>query len=326
MKNNIVLTPVVAEGKTQPEWVTKIKASIPFVGLLLVVLFFQIISKGRLFSSGNIPVLINDVFTVMLGALGMSFLMAQGMFDLSMASTAAICGITISLVTPYSIWLALPVALLTGLFIGLINGFIVSRLRVPDLVGTLAMSYTLTGVAELFLGKGSGSKAVSAGILVFDNIILKFITLILVALLCLGIYNYTSYGIKCKAIGSRRQAAKLSGVKVSAVITVAYIITGIMSGLVAFFSVSRSATSSIETGFNLHFNAMLALTIGGMSLAGGASSRFRYAIIGGLCIGVIANGLSLWGLSSLAQQLIRGIIFISVIAITLNRKKMENIK
>lgn len=326
MENQRAAPGVAAAKVVRPAWTERLKTAIPFVGLLVIVLFFQIISRGKLLSSSNLLVLINDVFTIMLGALGMSFLMAQGMFDLSMASTAAICGITISLVTPYNIWLALPVALLTGLVIGSVNGFIVSRLRVPDLVGTLAMSYTLTGIAELFLGQGSGSKSVSAEILMFDSIPLKFATLLAVAALCFGIFNYTSYGIKCKAVGSRRQAARLSGVKVNAVITTAYLITGLMSGLVAFFAVARSATSSIETGFNLHFNAMLALTIGGMSLSGGASSRFRFAIIGGLCIGVITNGLSLWGLSSLAQQLIRGIIFVSVIALTLNRKKMENIK
>ena len=326
MRSSIESTNVENGGSKRIYFGSILKDAVPFIGFILILVFFQLVSKGDFISSGNLKILINDVFIVTLGACGLSFLMSQGMFDLSMAATAAVCGVAISYAMEVGLWLALPATLFVGFAIGFINGWIITKLKVPDIVGTLAMSYTLTGVAELFLGQRSGSKPVNPVILQFDSIELKLAVLFVLGLIGFIVYNYTAFGIRARAIGSRIEAARLSGVKVGSVTRIAYIITGMMAGLVAFFSVARSATSSIETGFNLHFNALLALMIGGMSLSGGASSRYKAAIIGGISIGMITNGLSLWGLSALVQQFIRGIIFLVIIALTFNRSRMENIK
>ena len=105
-----------------------------------------------------------------------------------------------------------------------------------------------------------------------------------------------------------------------------YVFTGLASGLVAFFFLIRSGAANIGTASNLEFNALQALMLGGVLITGGSSVKFRSAVIGSITMAALANGMTLWGVETLTQQLIKGFIFLIVIALTFERKSVEVIK
>lgn len=140
------------------------------------------------------------------------------------------------------------------------------------------------------------------------------------------LFKYTMFGKHCRAIGSRMEVCRQSGVRVKLVQYGSYVFTGLASGLVAFFFLIRSGAANIGTASNLEFNALQALMLGGVLITGGSSVKFRSAVIGSITMAALANGMTLWGVETLTQQLIKGFIFLIVIALTFERKSVEVIK
>ena len=139
-------------------------------------------------------------------------------------------------------------------------------------------------------------------------------------------FKFTMFGKHCRAIGSRLEVCRQSGVRVKLVQYASYAFTGLASGLVAFFFLIRSGAANIGTASNLEFNALQALMLGGVLITGGSSVKFRSAVIGSITMAALANGMTLWGVETLTQQLIKGFIFLIVIALTFERKSVEVIK
>ena len=298
---------------------------VPYLGLIAIAVFFQIISEGKMLEASNYKILLNNILTVMLGACGLSFLMSMGNFDLSMAGIALISAIAGGLASAISVWLSIPAAILTGVFIGFFNGTIIIKLKIPDFVGTLAMSFLLAGFGQMLLGE-TARLTLSLDIFQFDTILIKLTILVAFVLTGLYIFNYSAYGRKCKACGSRIEAARLSGVRIERTKVIAYMISGFTAGLVALLAISRSGSVTVATAGNLQFNSLLALMIGGMPLTGGANAKYRSAIIGSISIGLLNNGMAIWGLDGSAQQFVRGIVFLIAIVMTFDRKNTEVVK
>ena len=297
----------------------------PYLGLIVIAILFHVITKGKLFDASNLKILQNNILTVMIGACGLCFLMSMGNFDLSMAGIALVSAIAGGYMSQISVWLAIPAAILTGVLIGIVNGTVIIKLKIPDFVGTLAMSFLLGGSGQILLGE-TASLTLPLAIFKFDTVPIKLSVLIVFVLTCFYLFNYSAYGRKCKACGSRVEAARLSGVKVEQTKVLAYMISGLTAGLVALLAIARSGSVTVATAGNLQFNSLLALMIGGMPLTGGANAKYRCAIIGSISIGLINNGMAIWGIDGSAQQFIRGIVFLLAIVIIFDRKNAEVVK
>lgn len=102
------------------------------------------------------------------------------------------------------------------------------------------------------------------------------------------------------------EVCRQSGVRVKLVQYGSYVFTGLASGLVAFFFLIRSGAANIGTASNLEFNALQALMLGGVLITGGSSVKFRSAVIGSITMAALANGMTMWGVETLTQQLIKG--------------------
>ena len=103
-------------------------------------------------------------------------------------------------------------------------------------------------------------------------------------------------------------------------------IMGVMCAIVAIFALLRAGTASSSTGAGFTVNALNALLIGGMPITGGATSRFRSAIIGSIIMAVLSFGMNLWGLGTLAQQVVQGFVFLFAISMTFDRQNATVIK
>ena len=297
---------------------------LPYIGLIAIILFFQIVSEGKLLTMRNASALTNEIFNILIGACGLAFLLSQNCIDFSIGANVAISCAFAARAAAINPLLALPVGILVGVLIGSINGFLHAKLRVDAFFATLAVSFVLRGAVFFILDGGSLSAPYS--MLDWDSVVTRFIVMIVIVIIGYMVFEKSRLGKQCKAIGSNLEAARQSGVNVGRIKMTGFMIAGGLAGLVAFFGLIHSATASSSTGQGFEVNALNALLIGGMPLTGGSTAKFRSALIGSIMMAVISNGMTMWGLGVSTQQVVRGVIFLFAITLTLDRKNLAVIK
>lgn len=293
---------------------------IPVLGLILVLVFFNAVSGGKVFTKTNFNTLFNEAFSLLIVTYALIFVMAQGKNDMSLGGVVALA----AALAAHASSISGNLVLLVGLLCGLLNGLIVTELRIDSFIATIAMSFILKGFVELLLQ--SGVQSIPIKMMMLDTQQLKITVALVFGIISFILFKYTMFGKHCRAIGSRLEVCRQSGVRVKLVQYGSYVFTGLASGLVAFFFLIRSGAANIGTASNLEFNALQALMLGGVLITGGSSVKFRSAVIGSITMAALANGMTLWGVETLTQQLIKGFIFLIVIALTFERKSVEVIK
>lgn len=292
--------------------------AIPFLGLVLVCIFFQIATKGKMFSSSNIKAFSNYAFQMVIPACGTVFLMAQGQLDFSMAGNVCICCILAAKASYISPWLAPLVAILVGIGIGLINGSAHVYLGVPSFVATIATSFLYGGLANALLGGGTITS--DYALKKADTLLTKYGIILLMLVVTWLVLNFTPYGKQCKAIGAREEVARQSGIDVAQNKMLAFVICGLSCGIMASFVLFRTCCAATTSGSQTHFNAILALLLGGVPFSGGWAARFRCVLIGSMLMAVVTLGLTIMNISPNAQQIIKGIMFTIAVAISFDRR------
>ncbi|MGI5936001.1 MAG: ABC transporter permease [Oscillospiraceae bacterium] len=297
---------------------------LPALCLVLVLVVFQIATGGKMLSAGNVKPFIREAFTILVGASGLAFILSQGAFDFSIAANVAFSAALGAHAASINIYLILPTVLISGLFIGLCNGVIYAYLKVNPFITTLAMSFVLDGLTVVVLRNGSLSCPFE--ILQWDSIELRLAVMVLIAVAGYILFEKTRVGKECKIVGTNQEFARLAGVNVEWVKLRSYLIMGAIAGLVAFFSLIRSATASTSTGAGFTTSALNAVLLGGMAITGGSTSKFRSAIIGSLVMASLTLGMNKCGLDVYAQQIIEGLVFLIAVSMTFDRKNSLIIK
>ena len=297
---------------------------IPFLGLVLVCIFFQIATKGKLISASNFKGFSNYAFQMVIPACGAVFLMAQGQLDFSMAGNVCICCILAAKASFISPWLAPVVAVLTGAVIGCINGSAHVFLGVPSFVATIAASFMYAGLGNVLLGGG----AITADFALkkADTLAVKYGVIIFALLFTWIVLSYTPFGKHCRAIGAKTEVAHQSGVNVRLEKMIAFIICGISCGIMASFVLVRTCSASTTSGGTTQLNTILALLLGGVPFSGGWSAKFRCVLSGSLLMAVVTSGLTILNIPANTQQIVKGILFIIAVAISFDRKNTAVIK
>lgn len=303
---------------------SKLEYVFPFTGLILMALIFSFTSGGRLWVSDNLMTIFSAMLPLILGGAGMIFVIAQGGCDISMGSCVAFTG-TIAALACQSLGFAayFPTALLVGALVGLFNGVIVSRFKVQSLMVTLAMLIALRALV-VFITNGSVIY-VSASVLSLDNLNEKLPIFIVAVAVMYYLFEYTKVGYYCKSIGENEVAAGYTGIAVRRYKILAFILSGIMAGLVGSLTVARIGGVDPTMGNFFELEVMIALFVGGVPVTGGAGSRVYRLFIGAATLAVLENGLTLSKVSSEASELIEGLILIAVVSFTLftRRKFIE---
>lgn len=295
---------------------------LPYICLVLVVIIFQIWSGGSLLTSKS---LINEVFTMILGTTGMVFLLSQGCLDFSIGANVAMCCIVVAKISQINPYISPVAGIIMGIIVGFIVGFIHAVLKVNSFIASLSVSFILRGLVEVVLQKG-GSLSCPFEMLKWNSIPLRIITAAVVAVAGYIVFEKTRIGKECKVVGANPAFAEQVGINVTWVKIRGFMIMGAICGLVAFFTIIRSGTASASSGSGFEVNTLNALLIGGLAITGGATSRFRSAVIGALILGCLSIGMSLAGVSSLNQQTVEGFVYLIAICMTFDRKGMIIIK
>ncbi|MCI8992920.1 MAG: ABC transporter permease [Eubacterium sp.] len=302
-----------------------IQKILPFLGLVCVIVLLEIGSGGDLLQVRNVSTLVNEVFILMIGSSAMVFLMAQGNLDLSMMANMAIsCVFAVKAAHVLPI-LALPVGVGIGVGIGLINGFIHAKCKIDSFITTIGMSFVLTGLVIVALNN-QGSLPAPMEMIEWNSTELRIVILIIIGALGFWLFEYSSFGKYCKAIGSCEEAARQSGINVSKVKILSFALAGGISGFLAFFSILRTGTATSSVPTNTMFNILIAVLLGGVSITGGSTSKFRAVFIGSLTMAFLSVGMTICGIDTTIQQLIRGAIFIGIVFATYDRRGIAIIK
>jgi ribose/xylose/arabinose/galactoside ABC-type transport system permease subunit len=283
---------------------------------------------GNFLSAQNMLNIVDAVALVGIVAVGMAFVTYSGNFaDMSVPTTMGFTGYICIELLRYNFWVALAGALAVGLLIGLLNGFVVGRFKANPIIWTLAVNYVTMGVIRLvWVNKqiypdmvGSPPHAVALldsiyRLRFFDLIGLPLVMLLVLVVLGQLVLTRTSFGIKLKLTGSSPKAAKLSGIAVDRAIMLSFVLAAFTATIAGLAVTSLSRVGAWYNGAGYDFKAVTAVVIGGMTLAGGRGTIL--GVLGGsLIIGILNNIMTLLGIGTFSQDMIRGAIFIAVVGI-----------
>ncbi len=300
------------------------KANVPFIGLLIIVVLLAILTPAFL-TILNILNVLRQASINGFQAFGLTLVIISGGIDLSVGSVVAFSGMVSALLILAGVApvLALAAGLLSGTVIGTINGVLIAKGKLQPFIATLGSMMVFRGLT-LYISNGVPASKLGEGIVGFigRGFILGIPTpvylLLLVFVVIAFILTKTVFGKRVYAIGGNKRAALLSGIDVDRNIIYIYAISGFLAALAGIVLMSRVDSAVPTAGISFELSAIAAAVIGGVSLAGG-KGKASGTLIGILIIAIIINGLNLLGTSAYLQQVITGLIIIA--AVIADRKK-----
>lgn len=301
-----------------------IKNVVPFLGLIFIIVFFQVTTSGRLLSARNLKTFANYAFSAIIPCCGGIFLMSQGNMDYSLAGSICVSAALGAIVSQTSIPLAIVVMIAASLIMGALNGLVCVFLGVNSFIATLGTSFMYGGLASVLLG--GGSLTANYDFKNIDTLPVKYGAVLVAVFFALVVFNYTAFGKHCRALGARQEVAHQSGVRVRLERFIPFLISGLTCAVMASFTLARTCAATTTSGGNTQINTMLGLLLGGVPFSGGWNSKFRSVIVGGLIMAVVDNGLFLLSLDTANQQLIKGFIFMVAVALSFDRENTAVIK
>ena len=302
----------------------RLKAALPLIGFVIILLVMHIATDGRILTPKKLRLLFSQIYYPTIVATGVFFIMTLGSIDFTEGSTLGVASIVVSVLSFYSIPLAILGGILTGAAIGAINGFFHVKFRLPSFIVTICTMYLFRGVCA-YLTTETAQPA-SAAIKALDSNELKIAITVAVLLIAWFLFQFTRIGNDVKAVGSGETAARFSGVRTDFVKFIVFVAAGALTGLAAFVNVIKVGSITSTAGNQLETQILISLVLGGLPITGGAKVRFSNIIIGTLMYAILNSGLSILGYEPQVQQLIKGIVFLIFVALTIDRKALKVIK
>jgi ribose transport system permease protein len=297
------------------------------VFIFLIMLVVSALVSDVFFTPSNLFNLVRQVTPVGIISMGMLLVILTGGIDLSVGSVVAMVGVLCAMFTnTMPLPLAITAALLCGLLVGSISGYLVAVNRLAPFIATLALMSVVRGLGFIF-SKGApvlvneNASALtdfgSGSFLGFPN---PAFVLVIVFAATAVLLKYNVIGRIIIAIGSNEEAVRLSGIKVSLYKFSVYAIAGCLSAAAGIITTARTAVGSPVMGAGMELDVIATVVIGGASLSGGKGSAVN-TLLGVLILGMIGNIMNLMNIPAYSQQVIKGLIII--IAVLLQRFQVE---
>lgn len=309
----------------------RIKPHLPWITLLVLTAVVGAVDPNFL-RPANLLNLAGDIVPLFIMALGLTFAIYIGGIDLSMQSMANMITVIASIyLASLGAWVAL-LCIAAGFGLGMLSGFLTTRLFVPSFISTLAVGGICFSVAQWLSGNRALNMDAEQRNAVFGWMIGRtaiipnelFLAAALLAL-CLFIERRTILGRVLKAVGAGEAAAKASGINVGRYKMLAFAISGALAAVAGLlFSVKLSGGApTIANGFLLP--AIVAVLVGGTPLTGGVGGVLN-TLIGTLIVAVIRASMLYLGVEATQQQMLFGLVLIAAIALTIDRSKLRTVK
>jgi len=250
-------------------------------------------------------------------SFGQAFVVLTAGIDLSVGSMVALASVSAALTMSYGVAAAVLIAIGAGIAVGLVNGVVVTRLRVAPFVATLAMLSIASGLA-LNLSGGTPITGLPKSFtsLAYTRVLgvpAPVIVAVVVFAIAMFILRATRLGRNIYATGGNAEAARLSGINVKSTIMAAYIICSVLAALGGLILTARVASGQPSLGADLALQSVAAVVLGGVSLFGGRGGLVGVAV-GVAFVTILTNGLNLLSVSSYTQLMVIGAAMIIAIA------------
>jgi len=299
--------------------------------LIVVTLFIVLALNSKQFLSfPNFRVLGNYMAMDMIIGAFLTISLIAGNTDFSVGSmmgvTAFVTGICLN--KGFSIPVCIALGILTGAFLGFINGIIIVRFKVLPMIATMGTWMAYKGIGLMLINSSSLSnfpkefKAIAQDWKIF-GVSSIIIIMLVVTVIAAFLLKYVSFFHQSYFIGSNIESARLSGIKVNKFVYLSYILIGIFSAVAGILSISRYGSAPASLGQGVEFRVISALLIGGVSLLGGEGSILG-TFLGILLMALISNGLTLFGIDASLQSVLVGAIMIGSVAIDEANRRRQN--
>jgi ribose transport system permease protein len=323
-------------GVVEKSWQQKLFGTNTFwiflIDALAIVLFTTLSINHTFISLGNLQNLMLDSGEGLLLGIAIAYLLGAGEFDISLGANLILSSVIASKLAlsvasaglGVVIVVALASAIIAGALIGLVNGLIVTRLKVNSFIATLAMMGLVTGIAYIVSGGTDVTGLPQAlqtdfGIATVGVIPVPFLVAIVAWILAVLALRFTKFGLHLLAMGSARAAAERAGLNVRRKVITLFMLAGGLAGIAGFIDITRFGATNIAGHTNDSLSTITAAVIGGTLLAGGVVSMV--GLLGGVILAVIlANGLVVINVSSYYQLIVVGVILVIAVSIDQARK------
>ena len=297
----------------------KIADLVPFIAFVVLFVFFTVVSGGKMLSGYSLKMLLEQSILTIIAGCGVLFVVAQGSIDLTVGVNLALAGVVglhVATITGIG-WLMIPVSMLVGLAMGLINGIVVSKFKVPSFTVSIAMLISVRGIVN-YIQTIIGTEYISESMTFITKSGVKIGAFIVIVLIIAYLFEFTRLGRYSQAIGENETTAKFVGIPVSKMKIIVFALSGLMAGVGAVFSIATVGGTSMQMGVFLEMKVAMAIFFGGVLVTGATSAKFYKIILGSLSITVIVNGLSLIGMSdSQISQSVEGGLLLLILFITI---------
>lgn len=303
------------------------------IGLLLVFGLFALLAPESFSSVRNLETIARQTAIVGIAALGMTLVIISAGIDLSVGSlialtTVVIAGLLQQGANPFAAALG---GILAASLCGLVNGLLITRLKVVPFIVTLGTLLLVRGVAKGI----AGEQKIDAPLTWLNDLLaalpaskswllvpLGVWLMAVLALIVAGALRYLRFGRQVYAVGSNENTARLSGVNISRVKALVYTLSGFFAGIAGLMQFSRLTVGDPTVAVGLELDVIAAVVIGGGSLSGGEGSVLG-TIIGALIMTVIRSGCSQMGLPNWVQEIVTGAIIVLAVALDRLRHRRE---
>ncbi|HET7028805.1 MAG TPA: ABC transporter permease [Candidatus Limnocylindrales bacterium] len=297
---------------------------VPYLALIVVVVFFSITGGSRFLSIDNASFLFQQSAIIAIPAFGEALVIIAGSIDLSIGSAVALTGTVGAVVAQTNGPIAgFAAAIVVGLGVGLFNGVGFSILRVPSFMVTLGMLSIARGLTIIVSGSQPINVDPSFGVIGrMPGILILFI-------LCFAgstiLLNYSTFGRQAVAIGGQERVARLSGVPIRRLKVLLFVFAGLMAAIGGLALTARVGAATPTAATGLELQAITAVVLGGTPLTGGIGSMTN-TVVGAFIISILLNGMVILGVPSEAQLVVQGLVLIGAVYLSLERVKIGIIK
>lgn len=304
--------------------------------LLAGLIIVYSLAQPAFLSVNNLLSILQAVSVVAILGVGVTVTLAVGGFDLSIGAVAASSVMAASyamIVWQFDASSTVPFVLAFGALVGLVNSFLIVKLRVPDLLATLAMMFLLTGLQLI----PTAGRSISSGLILPDGgkapgaydpaflligrstvgglVPLPVIVMLTVAVLLYVLTEHTRIGRLLFATGGNEVAARLAGANTARLKTIAYVVSGTLAALGGIIIAARVGRGDVSSGGSLLMDSVAAALIG-FAILGVRRPNVFGTVVGAIFVGVLLNGLTMLNFPYYTQDFVKGAVLVGALALT----------
>lgn len=285
--------------------------------LLVICVVIGSILSPYFLSAFNFYAITSNIMEIAIMALPMTLIIIAGEIDLSVASVLGLSSVVLGLLWQdgHPMWLAIAVALLVGLVAGGLNGLFVTRLGLPSLVVTIGSLALYRGLAYVVLGDQAVSSFPSSftnlgiGTIPGTEIPWSGLIFAILAVIFVVVLHFSHVGRQLYAIGNNKEAARFSGINVSRLKFVLFVLSGVIAALAGVIFTARFSSARPDNALGFELTVVTVVLLGGVNIFGGRGTLLG-VVLAIFIVGVIQNVMSLLNISGDIQSLVIGLLLI----------------